>query len=181
MIDSIRGYRQTQSILSDIKNPPVKTTTVQSPSSQKDTVFISEEARRLLEESKMQKASANTGNTLGAGAEKSVSQIFRDYIKNPTLAHALDKMKDAVEGLGLSEAAMKEVYERVEQTFRSGIPEKGKQTSDTLGNLEKELKKTGILSDDQLVDLMADISNIVSWAQEEGDADESLADNASKK
>lgn len=180
MLDSIMGYRQAQTIEFDKKAPHTANSNFSAPKS--DTVFISNEARKLLEESKMQSASENTKSASETeSSEKTLQQKLRDYIKNPTLAHALEKMAEAIDKIGLSAADKEEVYALVERVFRSGIPEKGALTDDALGSLKKELKKSGLLSHDQLNDLMGDIADIVEWAQREEDSEAAHTDNKNRK
>ncbi len=176
MLDSIMGYSHVQSIVQERKT--YTNTNNKLYPAQQDTVFISDEARKLMQESKMQSVSASTSNAQETeSSEKSVQQKFRDYLKNPTLAHAMEKMAEVIDKIGLNEADKKEVLALVERAFRSGIPEKGELTEEALGSLRKELKKSGILSDSQLTDLMDDISDIVQWAQKEEDKENAANTN----
>ncbi len=109
---------------------------------------------------------ANATENSEKGTEKSLLEQLKEYIKNPTLKHAMDKMEQTVAALDYDEWTAKTVLEQVEAAFRSGIPAKGEQTSDAMANLRKNIKDETGLNDADISELMEKIGFVIAEAQE---------------
>lgn len=100
-------------------------------------------------------------------AEESLMDKLWSYLRNPALANALEKMGQTISGMGYDETTAATILDQVKIAFRSGIPAKGQQTTDAMKNLQKNLRDTTGLTDDQLSEMMEKISTIIAEVQEE--------------
>ncbi len=151
----------------------------------RDTVSFSEEAYAALEtyRQNMQTGNASATHMTGSAFDtppidiqderavekegKNLLDELKEYLKNPTMKHMMDKMEQAVSFMDMDEWTNKIVMQQIESAFRSGIPAPGDQTADVLQTLKKTLKDSTGMADVPLGKLMDKITEVLEEAQKE--------------
>ena len=123
-----------------------------------DTLAISEEGRAAWQASQKKQAEA---------ADESLRAELKKYVDNPVLAHALDKMEEAIGRMGYDKRTEEIVLEQVQAAFRSGLPAKGQQTDDTMSALSQSVKELTGLEDEDMAALTQELGVILAEAQDE--------------